>query len=496
MKEGIILSINDLKDEYLLNMGCSIADRYDYLSDQGYSYFQNRDDGFAVFGTHRAPLNTRLLDAHRFQCTLNGAQSSFANSVTNQAKDALSGSSTSAVVDVCSQALDAAKSFFADFIKFSVKHLPMDEATLQKMMILIDSSVRSLGEGFSAVLKKHNISVSEAIADAANFQNRCIAETIAEAAAAPTYTYGTTRFSDSLTGTHAYTTTYTSSTMSQQKIDSAMTAHATVSRMWEETRVESANKEALSEISATIDRVIQRFYSTFKELVSLKAPDLIRAAIDYSSSDLSVNPTNTAVIYQAVGTLADSEFAEVKKLLDYYGLSISRRLNIELGEKIFNYYKENGTFDYDSPYLRFYRFVWEGPEEFYVEQAQTRVYNDLKHAAKEIFQTVELRRFRSQLLDESREKVRNCPYITQEDKDSLFRYIEGSCDNFVQGKKEGKKKRLKDLIKSTVILFVIAAILVVMAPEVQASNVIPYLIIVPIIITLFRFAVLFIRWRD
>ena len=37
------MTASELRDDYLLSIGCSITDKYTYIKDTGYKYFEKRD---------------------------------------------------------------------------------------------------------------------------------------------------------------------------------------------------------------------------------------------------------------------------------------------------------------------------------------------------------------------------------------------------------------------------------------------------------------------
>ena len=457
----------ELRDDYLLSIGCSIADKYTYIKDTGYKYFEKRDDGFITINGKNLPLNSSVCDTRALNALIATANNSVAGSISGEMQNKLSGSDTTAIVDVCSFALNCAKNYFADFFKYVFKYFAKDEATLKRLITLNDASLGALASAFDDVFKKHSINVSDAKADAADFHNRLNADTVASAAAAPRTTYGTTYYSNTFNTATTYASSYSSK--SQAQIDAEMTSHSVVSRMWEETRIESANKNAITEINAAIDRVFGSFNASLKEIISVALPDFFNEAVNANSNNLEENPANEDALYNELAEISDSEFPEFKKVLDYYGISLTRTLNNSLGKVMCDRWLETGRCDYDSTRYRFYRFLTAKGDNFSVEQASIRCYNRLWDEINERVKGRYTYEYRKGMFDDIALKIKNCSYLSPELRAKIEARLKDAEEDWIDRKKKDKKRQIGQLVKSIVIaLLICIGIAIVLASDLRS----------------------------
>lgn len=489
------MSVQELKDNYLLSMGCSIADKYVYITDPGYRYLENTEAGEVRFCEFSLPLNSNIRDTYRFNLVLKGANTAFANAISDFAKEKVTKSNPSGIVDVCGFAVDSAKAFFADYVKYTVKYIPIDEPTLQKIITVSDACVRMLAEGLSSVLQKHNMSVSRGLAEAARMESSLVSSTVAEASAAPTQTFATTYFSPAFGGS-AYTFASTRSTMSQAKINAEMAAHSIVGKICADNRIEAANNAAFNDVSAAIDSTVTRFNTSLKEIISICIPDFLHPAVDEEAEELTSNPTNINSLYDAISDLPSGEFPEVKRLVEYYDLPFARKLNNKLGLEMFNHYKETGKCDFDSNRLRFYRYLSNGGDDFKVEQTAIRIYNNIKAKTKERLKNLYVQEFRLSMIEELREEVRNCSYLPEDYRGELFEYLDKTEAERMAEKKEYKKKFFKEQIQVSIFIALVAIGVAVVAVWIKLPIIAPIAILIGILIIVVTSIQFKREWRD
>lgn len=489
------MSVNELKNDYLLSIGCSIADKYVYIRETGYKFFKNEDDGFVSLGNKRVPLNSKIKDNLQFNRLLSNANAAFARNIAGEIQKKLGNADPTGIVDVCGVAANGAKIYFADVIKYSLKVFDLDETALKRLITISDASMRELAEGFGGLLKKHNINVNRAMADAARTESNWVAGTIAEASAAPSYTYGTTYFSDAWGGS-AYSVGYTRSTMSEGQIRSDMAVHSMLAKTFEESDIKVANKKAVEDMNSIIDNVIGHFTETAKEIISVCAPDFFISAIECGSKDIEQNPTNANALYNEIANLPDSDFPDLKRVLLYYDINFTNKLNNNLGAIMFDHYTKTGKCDYDSSYLRFYRYIMNGGEDFYVEQAAIRCYNKFINSVDSTARHAIAKKYRNNAFKEELEEIEKCSYIAGPYRKKLYDFIEKSKASWKARKAAEKKIEIRWLVKHLLLVLLIGGFIAV--SNLMSGKVDFFVIVITptLIYMIARIIIFIVGWRN
>lgn len=434
------MGVQEIKDEFLLSMGCSISNRYNYINDDGYDYFAKLEEKDVKINNKNIPVrksigNTMLLNS---DLALSGSQAMLKvaeeiNSVN---------SNNDSIAKLGNFTMEVGKVYFTDWLKYATNKLKIDEQLLQYMISLITSASATLNDNVMEILNKHQINLSNAKMEAMNWQNQRNAEISAQALNAPKTTFAVTDTREPLVGrwSTSYTFATTKSTVTEGMLRGQFQSSSVVADIMSKNRENSAYQKATGELGQVIENIILKFNEQLMELLVMKLPKLFSEDVLNNNKNLELNPTNADAWMKEIPELNDEELKELKKLNKFYGIGLKEPVEKRLINDICNYYAKESKTDFSNNDLKLYWLLTEKEEKTFPELSEkiSCYFVDVM-SEKSNWKDTKNQKIASNLWDEDKKKISECEYLLEADKKRLF---EG-CDKLSRMWAEAHRKKNK-----------------------------------------------------
>ena len=455
------MGVQEIKDEFLLSMGCSISNRYNYINDDGYDYFAKLEEKDVKISNMNIPIrksigNTMLLNS---DLALSGSQAMLKvaeeiNSVN---------SNNDSIAKLGNYTMEVGKVYFTDWLKYAINKLKIDEQLLQYMISLITSAAATLNDNVMEILNKHQINLSNAKMEAMNWQNQRNAEISAQALNAPKTTFAVTDTREPLVGRWAtsYTFATTKSTVTEGMLRGQFQSSSVVADIMSKNRENSAYQKATGELGQVIENIILRFNEQLMELLVMKLPNLFSEDVLNNNSNLELNPTNREEWLKIISELNDEELQELKKLNKFYGIGLKQPLETRLAKDIYNYYIKDLKTDFNNNDFKLYLLIKEQDTKTFPE-ISSKMYDYFYDEiwAKNTFKITESAKKSETLWNENKKAINECEYLTAEHKKELVK----ECDHLLEfwvKKHNSHTSDIKSHTRITIVSFAIAILSIV-----------------------------------
>jgi len=450
------MGVQEIKDDFLLSMGCSISNRYNYINDDGYDYFAKLEEKDVKINNKNIPVrkaigNTMLLNS---DLAISGTQA-----MLKVAEEISSvNGNNDAIAKLGNFTMEVGKLYFTDWLKYATNKLKIDEQLLQYMISLITSAAGTLNDNVMEILNKYKINLSNAKMEARNWQTQRNAEIAAQNANAPKTTFATTYMYDNLFGNGQTGVTFatTKSTVTDGMLRGQFYSSSVVADIMSKNRENSAYQKAKGELGQTIENIILRFNEQLMELLVMKLPKLFSEDVLNNNKNLELNPTNCDEWLKEISELNDEELKELKKLNKFYGIGLREPLEERLAKDIYNYYIKELKNDFNNNDFKLYSLIKEQDTKIFPDISSKMYdyfYDEIwkKNTFKDT-QNVE----NSEILwDENKKAINECEYLTEEDKKGLIK----ECDELIKFWVD-KHKYLTGEIKHSSIVSIVAFVIV------------------------------------
>lgn len=455
------MGVQEIKDEFLLSMGCSISNRYNYINDDGYDYFAKLEEKDVKINNKNIPVrkaigNTMLLNS---DLALSGLQAMLKvaeeiNSVN---------SNNDSIAKLGNYTMEVGKVYFTDWLKYATNKLKIDEQLSQYMISLITSASATLNDNVMEILNKHQINLSNAKMEAMNWQNQRNAEISTQALNAPKTTFAVTDTREPLVGRWAtsYTFATTKSTVTEGMLRGQFQSSSVVADIMSKNRENSAYQKATGELGQVIENIILRFNEQLMELLVMKLPNLFSEDVLNNNKNLELNPTNREEWLKIIPELNDAELQELKKLNKFYGIGLKEPLEERLAKDIYNYYIKDLKNDFNNNDFKLYLLIKEQETKTFPE-ISSKMYDYFYDEiwAKNTFKLTESAKKSETLWNENKKAINECEYLTEEHKKELIK----ECDHLIEfwvKKHNLHTSDIKTHTRITIMAFAIATLAIV-----------------------------------
>lgn len=424
------MGVQEIKDDFLLSMGCSISNRYNYINDDGYDYFAKLEEKDVKINNKNIPVrkiivNTMLLNS---DLSLSGNQA-----MLKMAEEigSVKGNNDS-IAKLGNFTMEVGKLYFTDWLKYATNKLKIDEQLLQYMMSLITSAAGTLNDNVIDILNKYQINLSNAKMEARNWQTQRNAEIAAQNANAPKTTFATTYMYDSVFGNGQTGLTFatTKSTVTEGMLRGQFYSSSVVADIISKNKENSAYQKATGELGKIIENIILKFNEQLMELLVMKLPKLFSEDVLNNNRNLELNPTNATEWIKEIPELNDEELKELKKLNKFYGIGLEHLIEQKLANDMYNYYTKELKTDFSNNYLKFYSIIKEQEIKTFPElSSKISKYFTNKIEEKNNWKATQNAKVASVSWEKDKEEIEKCDYLMQEDKKRLINRCE-SCTKY------------------------------------------------------------------
>lgn len=456
------MGVQEIRDEFLLSMGCSITNRYNYIKDDGYDYFKKLEEKDVKVNNKTIPVrktmgNTVLLNS---DLSISGTQAMLKIA---EEINSVSGHNNDTIAKLANYTMEVGKLYFVDWLKYATTKLKIDEQLLKYTISLVTSASATLNDRVMEVLNKYQINISNAKMEAMNWQNQRNAEITAQTINAPKTTFAVTDTREPLVGrwTTSYTFATTKSTISEGMLRGQFESSSVVADIMNKNRENDAYQKATGELGKAIEDTILRFNEQFMELIVMKLPNLFNEDVLNNNSNLELNPTNCEEWLKIIPELNYEELQELKKLNKFYGIGLKQPLETRLAKDIYNYYIKDLKTDFSNNDFKLYLLIKEQDTKTFPE-ISSKMYDYFYDAiwAKNSFKITESAKKSETLWDENKKAINECEYLTEEHKKTLIK----ECDHLIEfwvKKHNLHTSDIKSHTRITIIAFAIAILAIV-----------------------------------
>ena len=423
------MGVQEIKDDFLLSMGCSISNRYNYINDDGYDYFAKLEEKDVKINNKNIPVrkaigNTMLLNS---DLAISGTQA-----MLKVAEEISSvNGNNDAIAKLGNFTMEVGKLYFTDWLKYATNKLKIDEQLLQYMISLITSAAGTLNDNVMEILNKYKINLSNAKMEARNWQTQRNAEIAAQNANAPKTTFATTYMYDSVFGNGQTGVTFatTKSTVTDGMLRGQFYSSSVVADIISKNRENSAYQKAIGEMGQVIENIILKFNEQLMELLVMKLPKLFSEDVLNNNRNLELNPTNADEWMKEIPELNDEELKELKKLNKFYGIGLKQPLEKRLVNDMCNYYAKESKTDFGNNDLKLYMLLTEKEEKVFpaLSKKMYKYFYD-KMYERNSWKATQNLKVAEKLWDDDKKKIKECEYLTEEDKKGLIK----ECDELVE----------------------------------------------------------------
>ena len=430
------MGVQEIKEDFLMSMGCSIANRYTYINDDGYDYFEKINEKDVEINNKLIPyrksmVNTMILNS---DLAISGKQA-MKNVMVEIEKVQKSGFKNDNVAELANYTMMATKLYFADWIKYSTNKLNIDEKLLQYIISLVNSGTATLKDNIVNILNKYNVDLTNAKMEAMNTEAQLNAQTIAEAANAPKTLWSTTYSTETLSGLGVKSYTYgtTTSSISDKQLRGQFIANGRAGLIMQDVEEKSAAIKATNELNKAIENIISNFNAIIMETLVVKLKDVFNEDVLNNIPNLVKNPTNRNEWMKIIPELNDDELQELAKLNRFYGIGLQWELETKLANEMYLYYIEEFKTDFSSNDLKLYSLI-KGTE---IKTLPALSENITTYMIAEIFKKFDIKiiknaKIANTIYDEEKNQIASCAYLTEADKQKLI----NKCDDIAGHYKE------------------------------------------------------------
>lgn len=423
------MGVQEIKDDFLLSMGCSISNRYNYINDDGYDYFAKLEEKNVKINNKNIPVrkaivNTMLLNS---DLAISGTQAMLK---VAEEISSVNGNNDS-IAKLGNFTMEVGKLYFTDWLKYATNKLKIDEQLLQYMISLITSAAGTLNDNVMDILNKYQINLSNAKMEARNWQTQRNAEIAAQNANAPKTTFATTYMYDSVfgNGTTGVTFATTKSTVTEGMLRGQFQSSSVVADIMSKNREKDAYHKAKGELGQVIENIILRFNEQLMELLVMKLPKLFSEDVLNNNKNLEMNPTNCDEWLKEISELNDEELKELKKLNKFYGIGLREPLEERLAKDIYNYYIKELKNDFSNNDFKLYLLITEKDTKAFPDiSSKMYAYFYDEIWKKNSWKSTQSLKNSETLWDENNKAINECEYLTQEHKKELIK----ECDEMVE----------------------------------------------------------------
>lgn len=405
--------LKELRDNYLISVGAGIDNSYTFIDASKIEIQEEEFNETINIGNLSVIKNNKYRNYILLKNVLENAMNVHVNGIANLI-------SNGKVVDNLQDIYNLTNMYFIDVIKYITSSIKIDVNIFNLLVTLNNRTIEEFTGSFNVLLQKYNMKIESAKEQRINMQNSIDKDIIANSS--PNYAYSRTYTRDSYTGIGevSYTTTYVGKPKGLENL-----GNNPYVGIIEEMSKDDANKELVSETIKLLNNVVTKYIKTILEVLTDRLPNLYNNEIEkYTYLDY----WKEIILHFNL-----DDYDKLIDVFNYYMLDLNSYIRPILEESLYIHYINTYECNYDGNDLKlYYRFNNDNkyiPTKGLSSKIKNALYDKY---AKDLKRKNDKTYFQ--------EKVNNCSYLLDEDKQSILnRYSEN-----IKNKKTMRKEDIND----------------------------------------------------
>lgn len=417
------MKIEEVMDEFLLNMGMKLSTKNKYLLIDDYDYTSKEKSRTIKIGNKEIKINKEKINTVRFLNSVDDVKDNFVRDLRNYDKKKLDElyKGENYYREVSDYAIPECRIYFIDFLRYAVEKFDLNETNFKLVKTLVENSINRV-DSISTVAGSYQKEHDAAWARAKGYGTALDTKTEQKIASGPKYV--------SLGYDGIF---YANSAYTKSQIDTMYASNNQLAGMEFSEANKKLQKMADDAISNYLYGTIDSFHDSFKDIILAKYKKLFDDDIISGEKNIEVNPMYLDGWKELIKNIDEDDFDKVKEVNDIFDLNLESTIYREVKNNIVEYYKQNKKCDYNNVDAKLYLYL-SGKKDFTVESlgvdniVNVDIFNYFNDVIKN--NTYSRKLNLNIFLKEEKDLIKECIYLSKEDIEELTRRANNKVKDF------------------------------------------------------------------